>query len=218
SCARRGPVSPLSTSLRSCLMNISRSTPATSPPRRKRRPASSRPRVELLEERCLLDVGFRSITGLGNNAEHPEWGATFDASGNPAPLPRLAPAAYVDGSTLVVGNPARPSPRLISDRIVAQTTEERILSARFLSAMIYGWGQFLDHDLDLTRGASPAQRSDISVPNEPNDPFSTAATPPGPGFIAVNRSKTVPGTGASARTPQRQPDETPARMHRPTGS
>src|SRR5262249_6047703 len=85
-------------------------------------------------------------------------------------LLRFAPAAYADGiSAPVVGSPARPSPRAISNAVVAQTTEERIFSDREMSAMIYGWGQFLDHDLDLTRGASPSEPLNLPVPA--GDPF-----------------------------------------------
>ena len=31
-----------------------------------------------------------------------------------------------------------------------------------MSAMIYAWGQFLDHDLDLTPSASPAQPFNVA--------------------------------------------------------
>src|SRR5262249_36261278 len=85
----------------------------------RRRP--TRPDLERLEERCLLDGAFRSITGFGNNVAHPEWGASVDAQGNHIALLRKAAAAYADGvSAPVVGSPARPSPRTISNTIVAQ--------------------------------------------------------------------------------------------------
>src|SRR5262249_50681197 len=105
-----------------------------------------RPHMEPLEERCLLDSGaYRSITGYGNNQTlgHEAFGSANVA------LLRIAPAAYVDGTTPVAGSPARPSPRVISNAIVDQGDED-IVSDRSLSAMIYAWGQFLDHDLDLT--------------------------------------------------------------------
>src|SRR5262249_58329433 len=96
------------------------------------RPAGGRlrgfkPQAEPLEERVVLD--FRSITGLGNNVANPTWGSAGVA------LLRAAPAAYADGiSAPVVGNPARPSPRAISNAVVAQTTEERVLSDRQMAA------------------------------------------------------------------------------------
>src|SRR5262245_62053158 len=170
------------------------------PQSRKARPASRRPGrpprplVELLEERCLLSAEFRTIDGTGNHVANPTCGSTNVA------LLRTAPAAYADGiSAPVVGSPARPSPREISNTVVAQTTDERVLSDRQMSAMIYGWGQFLDHDLDLTRGASPAEPFNIDATGDPLfDP---------PGVIFFNRSKSVPGTGTSTSNPRPQPNE-----------
>src|SRR5262249_59872003 len=116
------------------------------PQSRKARPASRRPGrpprplVELLEERCLLSAEFRTLDGTGNNVANPTWGSTNVA------LLRMSPAAYADGiSAPVVGSPARPSPRAISNAVVAQTTPERVLSDRQMAAMIYGWGPVLDH-------------------------------------------------------------------------
>src|SRR5262245_4798012 len=142
--------------------------PAARRPRR-----SPRPHVELLEERCVLD--FRSITGMGNNIANPTWGSAGVA------LLRTAPVAYADGiDDLVVGDPTRPSPRIISNAVVAQTTEERVLSDRLMSAMIYGWGQFLDHDLDLTTNGSESAPIDVPA----NDPVFTSDIP-------FNRSKSI---------------------------
>src|SRR5262249_52982972 len=152
----------------------------------------------LLEERCLLATGFRSITGYGNNEANPTWGSANTA------LLRISPAAYADGiSSPVVGSPARPSPRAISDAIVAQTTDERVLSDRQMAAMIYGWGQFLDPDVDLTTTNS-AEPFNISVPT--GDPF---FDPNGTGtqVIFFNRSKSVAGTGTSTSNPRQEPNE-----------
>src|SRR5262249_35670509 len=127
----------------------------------------------------------------------PTWGSANIA------LLRFAAPAYADGiSSPVVGNPARPSPREVSNTVVAQTTEERVLSDREMSAMIYGWGQFLDHDLDLTTGATPREPFNIPVPRgDPTfDPNNT-----GTQVIPFGRSKSVPGTGTS--NPRQQPNE-----------
>src|SRR5262249_22873049 len=117
---------------------------------------------------------------------------------------------YADGISQPApqGGVGRPSAREISNTIVAQTTPDRVISDRLLSAMTYGWGQFIDHDLDLTRNASnPSEPFNIVVPNDPNDPSSTAATPPGPGLIFFNRSESVPGTGTSTSNPRQQPND-----------
>src|SRR5262249_3330654 len=119
-------------------------------------------------------------------------------------LLRTAPAAYADGiSAPVVGNPARPSPRAISNAVVAQTTAERVLSDRLMAAMIYGWGQFLDHDLDLTTSNS-AEPFNIAVPA--GDPFFDPNNT-GTQVIFFNRSKHVAGTGTSTSNPRQQPNE-----------
>src|SRR5262249_14317170 len=77
-------------------------------------------------------------------------------------------------------------------------------SDRLMSAMIYGWGQFLDHDLDLTTNASPAEHFDIQVPK--GDPtFDPSGT--GTAVIHFNRSKSVAGTGTSTSNPRKQPNE-----------
>src|SRR5262245_36290915 len=117
----------------------------------------------------------------------------------------MSPAAYADGiSSPVVGSPARPNPRAVSNSVVAQTTDERVLSDRLMSAMIYGWGQFLDHDLDLTTGASPAERFNIPVPKG-DATFDPGGT--GTQVIPLNRSKSVPGTGTDTSNPRQQPNE-----------
>src|SRR5262249_30052952 len=89
--------------------------------RKKQRPSTAgggkrrrrfRLNMELLEERCVLDAGFYSITGVGNNLAHPNWGSVGQD------LLRVAPAAYGgDGSGSVMGGQNRLSPREISDII-----------------------------------------------------------------------------------------------------
>jgi peroxidase len=148
--------------------------------------------VEPLEERAVPAV-FRSIDGTGNNLAHSDWGSAG------VDLLRQAAAAYADGiSALTVGDPARPSPRTISNVIVAQSTPERVISDRFMSAMIYGWGQFLDHDIDLTPNGSPAEPANIDATRDPLfDP---------PGVIFFNRSTFDPSTGTSTDNPRQQPN------------
>src|SRR5262249_25259225 len=82
------------------------------------------------------------------------------------------------------------------------TTDERVLSDRLMSAMIYGWGQFLDHDLDLTRGVSPADHADIPVPK--GDPFfDPDPNSTGTQVISFNRSKFI----TDANGVRKQPNE-----------
>src|SRR5262249_37365132 len=166
---------------------------------RIRRPQRARPAIEPLEVRAV-PAGFRSYDGTGNNAAHPEWGSTGEA------LLRKGPIRYADGISEPApqGGVGRPSPRVISNTIVDQGDAD-IVSDRQLSAMIYAWGQFIDHDMDLTTNASPAEHFDIPVPM--GDPFFDP--PPGTGnqVIFFNRSESVPGTGRSTSNPRQQPND-----------
>lgn len=143
-------------------------------------------RLEVLEDRAVPAAGFRSIDGTGNNLNNPLWGsAGID-------LLRIAPAQYGDGLSTPAGA-NRPSARAISNTIVDQGSQD-IISDRLLSAMIYAWGQFLDHDLDLTPGASPSQAFDVPVPaGDPYfDPNNT-----GTQVIHLNRSLFDATTGTT---------------------
>jgi hypothetical protein len=62
---------------------------------------------------------------------------------------------YGDGIYTLAGAD-RPSARVISNAIAAQETAE--LSDHDLSAFIYVWEQFLDHDIDLTSTGTTASR------------------------------------------------------------
>ena len=114
--------------------------------------------VERLEAREMMDAAglYRSIDGTGNNLAHPEWGSTDEQ------LLRKAAADYGDGISTPAGAD-RPSPRVISNALVAHPDEDTP-NDRDLTAYIYVWGQFLDHDLDLTGSASPAEPFNIEVP------------------------------------------------------
>jgi hypothetical protein len=136
---------------------------------------------------------FRSIDGTGNNLDHPDWGSAG------TDLLRIAPAAYADGVSAPAGAD-RPSARVISNTIADQGDED-ILSDRQLSAMIYAFGQFLDHDLDLTPNTSGAQPFNILVPA--GDPY---FDPDGTGtqVIRLNRSAANPATGTGTDNPLQQ--------------
>lgn len=103
------------------------------------------------------------------------------------PLLRIAPADYPgDGSgEEIYVEPALPNPRTISNVVVAQT--DLPPNARGLSDMIWAWGQFLDHDLDLTFTSAASGTADIPIP-DPDDPL-------GPAPIFFNRSEYADGTG-----------------------
>ena len=96
--------------------------------------------LESLESRHLLAVdGYAPFDGFGNNEENPDWGAAFEQ------FIRIAPAAYADG----LSDPARMdqmNAREISNILSDQ--ESSIPNDRFITAMWFQWGQFLDHDIN----------------------------------------------------------------------
>jgi hypothetical protein len=136
---------------------------------------------------------YQSYDGTGNNLAHPSWGSAG------TDLLRFGPAAYANGISSPAG-PNRPSARVISN-VIADQGDQDIISDRLMSAMIYAWGQFVDHDLDLTPNASPAQPFNIRVPTgDPAfDPNST-----GTQVIPLNRSVSDPDTGTSRANPRQQ--------------
>jgi hypothetical protein len=165
---------------------------------RRTRSHRERPKVERLEDRAV-PASFRSYDGTGNNTAHPDWGSTGE------PLLRVGPVRYADGISAPApqGGVGRPSARVISNTIVDQGTAD-IISDRQLSAMAYAWGQFIDHDMDLTSNATPAEPFNVPVPT--GDPFFDPNST-GTQVIFFNRSEHVPGTGTSTSNPRQQPND-----------
>jgi hypothetical protein len=160
-----------------------------------------RPWLETLEVRCVLDV--RSITGLGNNVAHPTWGMSG------TDLLRVSPVAYADG----ISAPSTPNalnPRVISNNLGNQSSfifqfldDNGGPNKQRLSDYSYAWGQFIDHDMDLTLDNS-GQPFDI-----PHDgrmftqPDGTHVSDP-IGTEPFTRSQFDPSTGTSTSNPRQQ--------------
>ena len=129
------------------------------------------------ERRPFSSVGeeFRTFNGVSNNLQQPRYGSIFVS------LIRMSPAAYGPDNSLARQNAA--SPRAISNVACHQPWAE--FDARKLSDMVWQWGQFMDHDLDLTESQSPAEAAPIQVPiGDPIfDPLSGGST-----TISFNRS------------------------------
>ncbi|EKK04443.1 eosinophil peroxidase [Rhodopirellula baltica SH28] len=135
----------------------------------------------------------RSIDGTGNNPNDHLWGSVGQR------LIRMAPAAYGDGiSTLAGAN--RPSAREVSNVLSAMNTSQ-VLNDRALSAFVYVWGQFIDHDLGLTESDEHGEAIDISVPEGDLwfDP-----TGSGEAVIPMTRTPIADGTGTSVGNPAQQ--------------
>jgi hypothetical protein len=152
--------------------------------------------LELLEPRLLLS-GYRTITGFDNNLMNPTWGQAG------TDLVRISPAAYADGTS----DPSQPntiSPRELSNNLNNQS--DPIFSgadnlgppqSKYLSDFTYVWGQFIDHDMDLTPDSSGQLFAIPADPTRANDPM-------GPGPESFTRSLFDPNTGTSTSNPRQQ--------------
>ncbi len=138
---------------------------------------------------------IRTIDGSDNNIFDPQIGAAF------VHLLRIAPADYSDGFASLAGAD-RPSARAVSNGVAAQ--EESIPNPAGLTDYFWQWGQFLDHDLDLTDGVDPPETADIAVPE--GDPFFDP-TGTGSQVISFNRSLYDTATGDSFNNPRQQENE-----------
>jgi peroxidase len=119
---------------------------------------------------------YREITGVSNNETNRLWGAAD------IELLRLSGIDYADGVSEPSGE-NRASARAISNACAWQTGS--IPSTVGASDMVWQWGQFVDHDIDLTDSAVPAEAFDVLVPTgDPYfDPNSTGSE-----VISLNRS------------------------------
>lgn len=128
----------------------------------------------------------RSIDGRGNNLTRPEYGAATTA------LMRMMSAHYRDG----MGAPSgadRPSARAVSNAMCAQSGDR--LNPYGYSSMVFQWGQFLDHDIDLTEtGNEPFH---IPVPDA--DPYFSPQR-----VIPMTRSVYDHNTGSNVAKPRQQ--------------
>ena len=103
---------------------------------------------------------FRTIDGKSNNPINDLWGSSN------IQLLRLTPVGYGDGTSDPAG-PDRKSARVISNIVFAQ--DSSIKNTKRISDFLWQWGQFIDHDLDLTEIADPLEELNIPVPE--GDPF-----------------------------------------------
>lgn len=158
--------------------------------RRRRLAGPTVGETQPLEQRSLLSAS--PIGGDGNNEANPEWGTPGEQ------FVRISPAEYGDGVSTLAGSD-RPSAREISNEVAAEG-EEAAPSRDLWSAAIWVWGQFIDHDLDLTDTGTTETLS-IAVPQ--GDPF---FDPNGTGTATINTKRSVfdATTGLSADNPRQQ--------------
>lgn len=130
----------------------------------------------------------------GDSFETRSFDGRFNHQGNPnfnvvgRAYLRKAPAAYADGVSAPSGSD-RPGPREISNSVLAATGETP--DAFHWSGLLWGWGQFIDHD--LTNQAT-SKKSYHTIPVPAGDPwFDPQAT--GHAFIPYKPTHPTPGTG-----------------------
>jgi uncharacterized protein YjlB len=125
---------------------------------------------------------FRTVDGSGNNLSDPDLNATGSA------FARIGVAHFADGVSALVDGP---NPRMISNVVVGEG-DAAVANSQGVSGMMYAWGQFIDHDLDLTR--SGAIHIDIPIPaGDPNFPDGSV--------IAMTRAIIDPASGTDSQHP-----------------
>lgn len=132
---------------------------------------------------------MQSYSGHGNNLIVVTQGKAGTA------LVRKAAPAYADGSsTLAIRGPGNPNPRYISNELCYQASP--VANSSNLTDMVWAWGQFVDHELDLTpsQTGGGAETADITTPGD--DPVLAGAT------ISFARSIYVDGSD-----PRQQPNQ-----------
>ncbi|MCA9235799.1 MAG: hypothetical protein KDA44_10030 [Planctomycetales bacterium] len=136
----------------------------------------------------------RAFDGSGNNVANPEWGSVGEQ------LLRMADAQYGDGVSSLAGE-FRPSAREISNEL-AQQDADAAGNERGLSAFVYLWGQFIDHDIDVTL-AQDAEGESAAIEVPTDDPY---FDPDGTGTMTIGftRSAYDSATGDSATNPRQQ--------------
>lgn len=137
-----------------------------------------------------LASDVRSIDGTDNNVANPNFGSAGES------FLLTTETAYADGISEPSGDD-RPSAREVSNQLVAQ--EDSVLSARNLSGLIYVFGQFIDHDLDLTASGDQAFNIDVPAGDPYFDPQGTGEVE-----IAFTRSAVAEGTGTDVNNPALQ--------------
>ncbi|KAK3790497.1 hypothetical protein RRG08_060547 [Elysia crispata] len=104
---------------------------------------------------CDRSSRFRSVDGYCNNLGNPAWGTPG------WPFKRILPSLYDDGSnaprTLSVTGARLPSARTVSRLLHTRDSDDT--ESKELTSMFTQFGQFLDHDIDLT----PKTRDDSQL-------------------------------------------------------
>ena len=123
---------------------------------------SQKPDIKAPNELKNLRVNGRPVRRIDGSRNHRDGlGAAFK------PLVRLVDPEYWDGISELARQYGYPGPREISNAINAQDEGASVLNGKNTSDFLWQWGQFLDHDIDLTDAV--AEDASFSAPS--NDPY-----------------------------------------------
>jgi peroxidase len=164
-----------------------------------------RPTLEVLEGRLvpsgldLTGVEWRSIDGTNNNLALPTQGAAETRQ-----IRFGYQAQFPDGyGDVIITAPQRANPRTISNVIHAQS--ESVPNDRYLTDWAFQWGQWITHDLDLTRNGPQFNARYSGGVGDFRIPIEDSNDPLGPNPIPFDRSEYDPATGT--------PDPFPGTTH-----
>jgi peroxidase len=134
-----------------------------------------------------MALRFRTIDGSNNNLADP----TLNQAGTD--FTRVGPANFADGFDAMQPGP---NPREISNIVVANAPDTHLdVNGVALSGMMYAWGQFVDHDLDLEKTGT--NTADISIPVPAGDTLPEGTIIPLT-RVAIDPATGVPGHPATA--------------------
>lgn len=108
---------------------------------------------------------WRPTDGMGNNLEHPVWGKAHED------LIRICPPDYNPETGMATRGSTNPNPRVISNLLCKGDSPENPIG---LSDITWMFGQFIDHEIDLTppQSGATAERADIpTLASDPNEDF-----------------------------------------------
>jgi peroxidase len=126
-------------------------------------------------------LDYRSIDGTWNNLTSDHYGSAGEV------LVRWVIPNYLDDLGEV--DPARPNPRDISNAVFDQPGG--VPDPNNVSDMVWAWGQFVDHDISITRSDPANEVLEIVIPTD--DPFFGDLSPNN--IIELDRSNHIAGFG-----------------------
>ena len=148
---------------------------------------------------------YRTFDGTGNNLGNPDYGAAvtqlirlsqgvFPNAGADYPGDQSGSTIYQPSANPEPLPSTVPHPRTISNMLFDQSGD--LPNSHGLTSGVWQWGQFLDHDLDLTRSTASAGTAHMLV-EQPD--------PDGMGTIMFRRSEyDDPATGTGPGNPRQQ--------------